>query len=69
MIRSKFLTVQKSIVVIELYKGVLNIQKPGGASGSGLSPPFWRFWAVSVKFLKIRAGGFAKPGGFMLYLS
>ena len=32
-------------------------------------PPFLHFMALSVKFLKICAGGFANPGGFMLYLS
>ena len=31
--------------------------------------PFLCFAAACVKFLKIRAGGFANPGGFMLYLS
>ena len=32
-------------------------------------PPFLYFMALSVKFLKICAGSFANPGGFMLYLS
>lgn len=31
--------------------------------------PFLCFAAACVKFLKIRAGGFANSGGFMLYLN
>ena len=40
-----------------------------GSSLPANAAAFLHFMALSVKFLKIRAGGFANPGGFMLYLS
>ena len=50
-------------------RGLSSECETGGVHPPKDLPPFLRFWAVSVKFLKIRAGGFAKPDGFMLYLS
>ena len=64
----KGLSVQKS-EGFEHSEALRRIAPDEGRGAGGLLLPFLHFMALSVKFLKIRAGGFANPGGFMLYLS